>query len=214
MADEKLNPGQGEQIKLDISGAPPAPDLTGEGPPAPEPGSPAAPGPGDVVVDVGKIDELMAKRRAAAREAVEQQADIPGEGDKAPEAPDPANKGDVPPPRSRTRARRLKRSRGSARWRIWRRSRKSPAVAVLQKIRTARRLKCPSVAAHPRTRPPGTRAKRPRDNETKCPKARPPRSSLRLAAAPAPLLPLRRRPLLPPSRHPRPALWKRVSWFT
>ena len=97
MADEKLNPGQGEQIKLDISGAPPAPDLTGEGPPTPEPGSPAEPGPGDVVVDVGKIDELMAKRRAAAREAVEQQPDIPGEGDKAPEAPGPAGKGDVPP---------------------------------------------------------------------------------------------------------------------
>lgn len=97
MADEKLNPGQGEQIKLDISGAPPAPDLTGEGPPAPEPGSPAELGPGDVVVDVGKIDELMAKRRAAAREAVEQQPDIPGEGNKAPEAPGPADKGDVPP---------------------------------------------------------------------------------------------------------------------
>ena len=38
MADEKLNPGQGEQIKLDISGESPGPDLTGEGPPAPEPG--------------------------------------------------------------------------------------------------------------------------------------------------------------------------------
>ena len=67
MADEKLNPGQGEQIKLDISGESPGPDLTGEGPPAPEPV--------DVVVDTSKIDELMAKRRAAAREAVEQQAD-------------------------------------------------------------------------------------------------------------------------------------------
>lgn len=89
MAVEKLNPGQGEQIKRDISGTPPAPDLTGEGPPAPEPG--------DVVVDTSKIDELMAKRRAAAREAVEQQPDIPGEGDKAPEAPGPADKGDVPP---------------------------------------------------------------------------------------------------------------------
>ncbi|MEY8576559.1 hypothetical protein AALD01_19955 [Oscillospiraceae bacterium 21-37] len=60
MADEKLNPGQGEQIKLDISGESPGPDLTGEGPPAPEPG--------DVVVATSKIDELMAKRRAAARE--------------------------------------------------------------------------------------------------------------------------------------------------
>ena len=89
MANEKLNPGQGEQIKLDISGESPGPDLTGEGPPAPEPG--------DVVVDTSKIDELMAKRRAAAREAVEQQADIPGEGDKAPEAPGPADKGADPP---------------------------------------------------------------------------------------------------------------------
>ena len=48
MADEKLNPGQGEQIKLDISGESPGPDLTGEGPPAPEPG--------DVVVATSKID--------------------------------------------------------------------------------------------------------------------------------------------------------------
>ena len=30
MADEKPNPGQGEQIKLDISGEFPALDLTGE----------------------------------------------------------------------------------------------------------------------------------------------------------------------------------------
>ena len=97
MADEKLNPGHREQIKLDISGTPPAPDLTGKGPPAPEPGGPAEPRPGDVVVDTSKIDELMAKRRAAAREAVEQQPDIPGEGDKSSEAPGPADKGDVPP---------------------------------------------------------------------------------------------------------------------
>ncbi len=32
MADEKPNPGQGEQIKLDISGEFPALDLTGEAP--------------------------------------------------------------------------------------------------------------------------------------------------------------------------------------
>ena len=89
MADEEKNTSQGEQIKLDIPDAPPAPDLTDGGPPAPEPG--------DVVVDISKIDELMAKRRAAAREAVEQSEEAPaapGEGDKAAEAPDPAQEGE------------------------------------------------------------------------------------------------------------------------
>lgn len=89
MADEEKNTGQGEQIKLDIPDAPPSPDLTDGAPPAPEPG--------DVVVDTSKIDELMAKRRAAAREAVEQSGDVPaapGEGDKAEDAPAPAQEDD------------------------------------------------------------------------------------------------------------------------
>lgn len=64
MADVEKNTGQREQITLDVPGASPTPDLKDEGPPVPEPG--------DVVVDTGKIDELMAKRNAAARAAVEQ----------------------------------------------------------------------------------------------------------------------------------------------
>ena len=82
MADEEKNTSQGEQMTLDVSGASPAPDLTDGGPPAPEPG--------DVVVDTGKIDERMAKRNAAAREAVERAEGAPsltGEGDKGVEAP-------------------------------------------------------------------------------------------------------------------------------
>ena len=82
MAGEEKNTGQGEQITLDVPGASSAPDLTDGGPPAPEPD--------DVVVDTAKIDELMAKRNAAAREAVERAEGAPsltGEGDKATEAP-------------------------------------------------------------------------------------------------------------------------------
>ena len=82
MAGEEKNTGQGEQITLDVPGASPAPNLKDEEPPAPEPG--------DVVVDTGKIDELMAKRNAAARAAVERAEDAPtltGEGDKGAEAP-------------------------------------------------------------------------------------------------------------------------------
>ncbi|WP_300417606.1 ParB/RepB/Spo0J family partition protein [uncultured Oscillibacter sp.] len=82
MAGEEKNTGQGEQITLDVPGASSVPDLTNGGPPAPELG--------DVVVDTAKIDELMAKRNAAARAAVEQAEDAPaltGEGDKAAEAP-------------------------------------------------------------------------------------------------------------------------------
>ena len=69
MAGEEKNTGQGEQITLDVPGASSVPDLTNGGPPAPELG--------DVVVDTAKIDELMAKRNAAARAAVEQAEDAP-----------------------------------------------------------------------------------------------------------------------------------------
>lgn len=82
MADVEKNTDQEEQITLDVPGASPPPDLKDEGPPVPEPG--------DVVVDTGKIDELIAKRNAAARVAVEHAEDAPtltGEGDKATEAP-------------------------------------------------------------------------------------------------------------------------------
>lgn len=97
MADEEKNTGQGEQIKLDIPNAPPTPDLTDGPPSSPEQGGPAQPEPGDVVVDTSKIDELMAKRRAAAREAVEQSGEapaVPGEGNKAAEAPAPTQEGE------------------------------------------------------------------------------------------------------------------------
>ena len=61
MADEKLNPGQGEQIKLDISGESPGPDLTGEGPPAPEPGDVVVDTQSRVVTKAGEVVPLTAK---------------------------------------------------------------------------------------------------------------------------------------------------------
>lgn len=65
MAEEKLNTGQTEPI-------------------TPEQGGPAQPGPGDVVVDASKIDELIAEQRAAARAEAEQAEAAPSEESKAP----------------------------------------------------------------------------------------------------------------------------------
>jgi len=80
MADEKKSTGPEEPIATET----PSPDSPGDppAPPAPEKAAeqgvisgmdngPAQPGPGDVVVDFDKINELMAKRRTAARDAVE-----------------------------------------------------------------------------------------------------------------------------------------------
>ena len=62
-----------------------------ESAPAPEQQPPSPPGPGDVVVDFEKINELMAERRAAAREAVEQEgkAALFEMGDISPDDPMP-----------------------------------------------------------------------------------------------------------------------------
>ena len=65
MAEEKLNTGQTEPI-------------------TPEQSGPAQPGPGDVVVDASKINELMAEQRAAARAEAEQAEAAPSEEAKAP----------------------------------------------------------------------------------------------------------------------------------
>ena len=91
MADEKKGVGPEEPIVPES----PAPESPGAGP-VPEqaaeqgviPGmgdGPAQPEPGDVVVDFEKINELMAEKRAAARDAVEHE-EVP-----APEAGTPAD---------------------------------------------------------------------------------------------------------------------------
>ena len=70
MADDKLNTGpeKSEGISPPEQSGPetrPAAEHTEESPPQPAPG--------EVVVDFDKINELMAQKRAAAREAVERQ---------------------------------------------------------------------------------------------------------------------------------------------
>ncbi len=78
MADTKQPTGPDEQITLESLGPEKdAPDLTVNAP------APEQPGPGDVVVDFEKINELMAERRAAARETVEQ-AEPPAQEPSAP----------------------------------------------------------------------------------------------------------------------------------
>ena len=89
MADEKESTGPEESIVPEA----PSPDSPGN-PPASEkeaeqgviPGmdnGPTQPGPGDVVVDFEKINELMAERRTAARDAVEHE-ETPAPDDREP----------------------------------------------------------------------------------------------------------------------------------
>lgn len=84
MADDKLNTGPEvntapEAPVPENPDAPSVPDLNDGKAAGPEQAAQAAPG--DVVVSFEKIEELMADRRAAAREAVEQaEPDIPAEG--------------------------------------------------------------------------------------------------------------------------------------
>ena len=105
MADEKKGVGPEEPIVPES----PAPESPGGGP-VPEraaeqgviPGmgdGPAQPEPGDVVVDFEKINELMAEKRAAARDAVEHEetpAPEPGTPADGPSGPVPPDKGAAP----------------------------------------------------------------------------------------------------------------------
>lgn len=100
MADEKKGMGPEGPI-VPESPAPESPDGRPALEPAAEQGvipgmgdSPAPPGPGDVVVDFEKINELMAEKRAAARDTVEHEetpapgAGTPADGPSGPEPPD------------------------------------------------------------------------------------------------------------------------------
>lgn len=92
MADDKLNTGpeKAEGISPPEQSGPessPTVEHTAESPPRPAPG--------EVVVDFDKINELMAQKRAAAREAVEKaEASTADKGDK--EAPAPTQEKKAP----------------------------------------------------------------------------------------------------------------------
>ena len=100
MADEKKGAGPKEPIvpespAPESPGNPPVPERTAEQGAIPGMGDgPAQPEPGDVVVDFEKINELMAEKRAAARDVVEHEetpapeAETPGGGPAGPVPPD------------------------------------------------------------------------------------------------------------------------------
>lgn len=72
MADEKKGMGPEEPIVPESPDGRPVSELAAEQGVIPGMGdSPAPPGPGDVMVDFEKINELMAEKRAAARDTVE-----------------------------------------------------------------------------------------------------------------------------------------------
>ncbi len=159
----------------------PSPDLTAGAPPQEQAGVTVSE-PGDVVVSFDKIEELMAERRAAARDTVKQaepaapevaapvveQAEPP-----TPEAPAPGQ-----PEKAAEQAQEEKPQEEVAA-----EQKKSPAVAVPPKAEKkrsrqrprptkSRRRQSPAGAAHPRlTRRPLTRPRRP-NLETKCPEAK------------------------------------------
>ena len=102
MSDEKLNTVPEEPKAPDVSGeapAGPAPET-----PKPEQAGPAQPAPGDVVISADQIDELMAQKRQAARDAVEKEGDPPGKeaGAPAKEQPPTGDKEPKQPRRGRT----------------------------------------------------------------------------------------------------------------
>ena len=91
MADEKLNTGPEEQKAAEpVTADPaPAPEITAEPTPAQEQAGPAQPAPGDVVISADQIDELMAKKRQAARAEIEKEGDPPAKEAGAPAAEHP-----------------------------------------------------------------------------------------------------------------------------
>lgn len=101
MADEKLNTGTGEQ-KIPEAPEPvaadpaSAPDLATEPAPAQEQAGPAQPEPGDVTISADQIDELMAKKRQAARAEIEKEGDPPVKESEAPAVEHPLAGGEEP----------------------------------------------------------------------------------------------------------------------
>ena len=88
MAEDNMNTGPEEQVPGEGETTVTPPETAGGGPPVQEDG--------EVVINIDTIDRLMAERRAAAREEVEQgdaASDLPGPEEK-PEAADPPLPGD------------------------------------------------------------------------------------------------------------------------
>lgn len=88
MAEDKMNTGPEDQVPGEGETTVTPPETAGGGPPVQEDG--------EVVINIDTIDRLMAERRAAAREEVEQgdaASDLPGPEEK-PEASDPPLPGD------------------------------------------------------------------------------------------------------------------------
>lgn len=216
MAEEKLNTGSEGAVLGSTEAETTIPVPETDGPPAPG---------GDVVVDADTIERLMAERRAAAREEVEQNelnTDAPGHEEQT-EATNPPVPGEGAPALSDGDGPTLKADGTSAkvidftaaggpdnresekRTRIsrMRSRRKSPAAAVLPRKRAAQRQTkriSPAKAVRPRRRkPPRNKA---RQNETKCPKVRTAKSRVPLPPmeVPVPLLLRRQRPV----QHPAP----------
>lgn len=216
MAEEKLNTGSEGAVLGSTEAETTIPVPETDGPPAPG---------GDVVVDADTIERLMAERRAAAREEVEQNelnTDAPGheEQTEATNPPSlarvlrrcqmetaPHSRQTVHPQRSSTSPQPVGRITGSRKKRTrisrMRSRRKSPAAAVLPRKRAAQRQTkriSPAKAVRPRRRkPPRNKA---RQNETKCPKVRTAKSRVPLPPmeVPVPLLLRRQRPV----QHPAP----------
>ena len=153
MADKKLNTGPEEQKAAEpVTADPaPAPEITAEPTPTQEQAGPAQPAPGDVVISADQIDELMAKKRQAARAEIEKEALL------LQRRPGLLRRNirllALRSPKSRAGAVRPKRKKRSRPRRVPRKSRKRQS---------------PARAAHPRRirRPP---ARPSRHNETKCP---------------------------------------------
>lgn len=181
MADDKLHPTP-EEI-----GAPPHEPGTGN--------APAQGEPGDVVVDFNKINELMGQRRAAARAQVEQG----GEGEHSPGPEEtPEHTGDEGSPALSDGNTPTKNEGDPAQKPDDQEQGEKPREGLDTEERKPKRGRPPKAKTGPEAdktgetgkprkgRPPKDKGKTTgaRDNETKCPKARPARSSLLLAAAP------------------------------
>ena len=196
-----------EAPATDIPGtdAPP-PDLTAGTPPQEQAGV-TMPEPGDVVVSFDKIEELMAERRAAARDTVEKAEPA------APEAGTPAVE-PVDPILVAKEAEKVTEEKSQEEVAA---EQKNPAVAVPRKLKRRMRRQSPAGAAHPRRiRRPPTRPSRP-NLETKCPEVKkpprprrrlPPRNRQPLAVIPPQPLGSRQSPK---SLYPRPVPLRRAK---
>ena len=103
MADEKLNTGPAENISPEAAEPIATPEQAAASEPQQEQTGPAIPEPGDVVVSIDKINELMAEKRQNARAEVEKA--------ETPEAPEAAAPGETPQPANTEESKKPRRGR-------------------------------------------------------------------------------------------------------